>query len=102
MRLSGRPNQPCNNLINHRLSTRRDFLRGDGCQGMLHRHDTGLRESVSYGVLGGGIHEDFRTQGDSGNTTIFKFDSIVHTARHAGASIPNGDHNKLATAGQFL
>jgi hypothetical protein len=97
-----RANKLSNDAVYHCVSTCRNSLRGNGSKRMLYCHHTRFWQAIGDSVCRRRIHEYFRTQYNRGDTTAFEFNSIVHTARHTGASISNSRDNKVAVRCQLL
>ena len=61
-----------------------------------------IRTAKRCGMVTGGIHEGLSTQKNRWNATIFKDQDVVHTARHARASVTDRRHNEVAPLGQLV
>jgi hypothetical protein len=46
-------------------------------------HDLAIGVAKRFGMVAGGIHEGLSAQKNCWDTTIFKSQDVVHTARHA-------------------
>jgi hypothetical protein len=64
----------------------------------------GLVVSIAKGcgVVTSGVHEGLSAQENGGDAAIFKGQHVVHTARHAGASVANRRDDEVAALGQFI
>ena len=69
---------------------------------MADAHRLVVRGAEGLGVLAGGVHEGLSAQQDRGDAAIFEGQDVVHTARHAGASIADGGDYEVATLGQRI
>ncbi len=65
-------------------------------------HGLVVRVSKGLGMVAGGIHEGLGAEQHSGDATIFKCQHIVHTARHARASIADRCHYEVTAFGQLV
>ena len=69
---------------------------------MADTHGLVVRVSIGLGMLAGGIHEGFGAEQHGGDAAVFKGQYIVHTARHARASIADRRHHEVTAFGQFV
>jgi len=69
---------------------------------MADAHRLVVRGAEGLGVLAGGVHEGLSAQQDRGDAAIFESQDVVHTARHAGASVADGGDYEVATLGQLI
>jgi hypothetical protein len=65
-------------------------------------HGLVIRIAKRRGVVTGGIHEGLSTQENGWDTTIFKGQDVVHTARHTRASVADRRDDEVAAFGQFV
>ena len=61
-----------------------------------------VRIAKRCGMVTGGIHEGLSTQKNRWNATIFKGQDVVHTARHARASVADCGHHEVTALGQLV
>lgn len=69
---------------------------------MADAHRLVVRGAEGLGVLAGGVHEGLSAQQDRGDAALFEGQDVVHTARHAGASVTDGGDHEVATLGQLI
>jgi hypothetical protein len=65
-------------------------------------HGLIVRIAKRIGVVTGGIHERLSAQEHCWDATIFKGQDVVHTARHARASIADRRYDEVAAFGQLV
>jgi hypothetical protein len=69
---------------------------------MSNAHGLVSRVAERFGVVTGGIHEGLGAQEHRWDATIFKGQDVVHTARHARASIADRRNDEVAAFGQLI
>jgi hypothetical protein len=84
------------------ISTRPHLLRRQRGEGMSDLHSLVIRAAKSFGMVTGRIHEGLSAQENRWDATIFKGQDVVHTARHARASVADGSHHEVAPLGHLL
>lgn len=90
-----------NDLVDHLIRQRPDFLRGFGLNRMRHEYGLVLRHAEG-GTLGMGSGEKFGCRHvGGGNAFFFKVDDIVRTARYARPSIAQGFDQGIAFLDQL-
>lgn len=65
-------------------------------------HGLVIRVAKRCSVVAGRIHEGRSAQENRGNAMLFKGQDVVHTARHARASVADCRHNEVAPFGQLV
>jgi hypothetical protein len=65
-------------------------------------HGMVIRAPRSLGMLACGVHEGLGAEQDGWDAAIFERQDVVHTTRHARASVADGGDDKVAAVGQFV
>ncbi len=65
-------------------------------------HGLVIRSAERFSMVTGGVHEGFSAQENRWDSTLFKGQHVVHTARHTRASVADRGYDEVASFGQLV
>ena len=84
------------------ISTGPRLLRRQRGEWMPDLHGLVIRIAKRCGMVTGGVHERLSAQKNRWDTTLFKSQHVVHTARHTRASVADRSNDEVAPFGQLV
>jgi hypothetical protein len=84
------------------IGTSLGLLRLQRGQRVPDTHSGIVRVAEGFGMRASRIHEGLRAQEHGRDAAIFESQNVVHTARHARASIPDSYDHEVTAFGQFV